>query len=183
MERHYQILGGASYIGAGGDGRDWQKAGGENDLPPRPPGRFLTVAQYEVFWLYPNLFFQPVGNFCFLIIHFPKAAKLTHQRLEFFFYGEDAMQEKYASERRRQSEFILQVNSEDIGICERAQAGRASSGFTGGVFCLQQEKTSLRAQQIIALHMMSATGGPPVESNELSFEDIRHSAEAAGTQP
>jgi len=176
MAWHYQILGGASYVGQGGDGRDWQKTGGEHDLPARPPGRFHQVSEYEVFWLYPNLIFQPVGNMCFVIILFPQTVSLTHERIEFFFYAEDALDDKYAAERQRQVDFIVQVNTEDVGICERVHAGRRSDGFTGGIFCLRQEKSSLRVQQIVASHMLCDSGSI-APSIEFSFEDIHHPEE------
>src|SRR5216110_2667011 len=104
------------------------------------------------------------------MILFPKSAGLADERLEFFFYGEQALGPKYADERQRQVDFLLQINNEDVGICERVHAGRRSDGFTGGVFCTKQEKSSLRVQQIIASHMLSDTGSIAQDS-EFSFED------------
>jgi phenylpropionate dioxygenase-like ring-hydroxylating dioxygenase large terminal subunit len=176
MSSHYQILGGGSYAGQGGNGKDWQKTGSEHDLPTRPLGRFQDVSEYEVFWLCPNLIFGPIGNLCFVIILFPKSAAVTHEQLEFFFYGENALDSKYAPERQRQVDFLIQVNNEDIGICERVQAGRLSDGFTGGVFCERHEKSSLRVQQIIAAHVLSDANEPKKKCGEFSFEDIRHTA-------
>jgi choline monooxygenase len=177
MALHYQILGGASYVGQGGDGRDWQKAG-EHDLPPRPAGGFKSISEYEVFWLCPNLIFQPIGHFLAVLILLPQSATVTHERLEFFFYGPDALQDTHADERARQVEFLTQVNNEDIRICERTQAGRGSLAFTGGVFCPRQETSSLRVQQIIAAHMLHDAPQAAESAIPFSFEDIRHSDRA-----
>jgi choline monooxygenase len=174
MALHYQILGGGSYVGQGGDGVGWQKTGNTLDLPSRPAGRFERVSQYEVFWQFPNLIFGPVGNLCFVIILFPQSAALTHERLEFFFYGDEALDSRYSDERKSQVDFLVQVNQEDVGICERVQAGRNSNSFSGGVFCPQQEKSSFRVQQIIAANMCSEPSGLQSAQQSFSFEDIHH---------
>jgi choline monooxygenase len=183
MALHYQILGGASYVGQGGDGVDWQKAGSARDLPARPPGRFERVSQYEVFWLFPNLIFGPVGNLCFVIILFPQSAALTHERLEFFFYGDQALETSYSEERQSQVDFLVQVNREDIGICERVQAGRNSNGFTGGVFCPQQETGSFRVQQIIAANLCASSNPDRRTPVDFSFEDIHHRVQESNERP
>lgn len=169
MALHYQILGGRSYVGQGGNGEKWQQAGGEHDLPARPHGK---VSQYEVFWVYPNLILGPIGYLCFVIMLFPKSAAVTHERLEFFFYGEEALAQRYAAERKRQVDFLVHINNEDIGICARTQAGRSSMGFSGGIFCSRQEHSSLRVQQIVAAEMLA--GMDAAGSREFSFENIHH---------
>ena len=177
MALHYQILGGRSYVGQGGNGEKWQRSGGEYDLPARPHGK---ASEYEAFWIYPNLILGPIGNLCFVIVLFPKSAGVTHERLEFFFYGEDALAEKYAAERARQVQFLVNVNNEDMDICARTQAGRSSIGFQGGIFCARQERTSLRVQQIVAAEMLSDANEKMPD--EFSFENIYHPNHAPGGQ-
>jgi len=161
MRDHYQILGGHSYLGQGGTG---YSAIDEKELSGLPLRNDMSNSCYEVFYIYPNLIFGPVANFNFVIIANPKSAELTHERLEFAFYGDESMSLENEPRRSANAKFLQLVNSQDIEICKLVQAGRHSPGFVGGVFALPQEATSLHFMRMIAARMV-------VASDE-SFEDI-----------
>ena len=160
MAWHYQILGGASYVGQGGDGRDWQKSGSEDDLPATSQGGFKRFQSIEVFWLCPNLIFQPVGNLCAVMMLFPKSPEVTYERMEFFFYGAQAMGSKYAAERQRQVDFLVQINNEDVAICEQVQAGRRSIGMKGAYFVCGRRKAACGCNKLLPLRCSRTQSGP-----------------------
>lgn len=171
MSNHYQILGGHSYLGQGGLGYTATESEEMVGLPLREAADAST---YEVFYLYPNLFFGPLPNLGFVIILNPKSAEVTHERIEFLFYGDEAMTSANESLRRSNASFLQHVNAQDIEICKSVQEGRHSPAFTGGVFAMPQEKTSLHFLKMVAANMLVDEGSLAGEVVDLPTEDIFH---------
>jgi len=175
MARHYQILGGHSYLGQGGtDYRPERIAGA---ALPRSTGT-ADPSRYEVLAVFPNLILSPLADMAFSIIVFPEAAQRSRERIEFFFVGEDALSENFAAARRRAAEFVTAVNAEDIRIVESVQRGRRSPAFTGGQFAQAQEATSLQFQKIVAARLLAGATQRPEEIVTLAVRDIGHAAVA-----
>ncbi|MEQ8264593.1 aromatic ring-hydroxylating dioxygenase subunit alpha [Pseudohaliea sp.] len=171
MRMHYQILGGHSYLGQGGDsytaGESEELAG----LPRRPGG---DTTSYEAFYLLPNLIIGPLPDFTFIIIINPTSPATTSERIEILFYGNAALDDALADQRRSNSDFLTLINSQDIGACEKVQQGRHCPGFNGGVFALPQEATSLQFLRIVAARMCIGKDQTPQELIDLPVRDIRH---------
>lgn len=171
MERHYQILGGHAYLGQGGTAYEGQQVAGAT-LPMM--GVNSGYSRYESLFVFPNLILAPLPDMAFSIVLLPQSALQTRERLEFFFVGDEALLEKFASARQRGADFIVAVNAEDVGIVETVQRGRRSPAFTGGQFSASQEATSLQLQKIVAARIL-ANGERRVEDIvELPTRNIGH---------
>ena len=175
MSAHYQILGGAAYAGQGGT------AYGSADNPAPMPGDGLPVMpslvvqdfSYESLFIFPNLILVPVANMMFWIIVSPVAAGITHERVGFGFYTDEALSEAHRPGREAVVASIVEVNSEDIAIVESCQRGRRSPAFVGGVFMRRQEATSLLVQRVVAGRLLEQLGDT-VDFSSLPVEDIHH---------
>lgn len=172
MSSHYQILGGHSYLGQGGTGYQGDRVSGTS--LPLLQG-VADYSRYEALAVFPNLILSPLPDVTFSIILLPESAASTRERLEFFYVGDEALQESHAIARRAGAQFITEVNAEDVRIVESVQRGRHSPAFTGGQFAPVQETTSLQFQKMIAARMMS-TGQPPDQIAQLPTHDIAHPA-------
>jgi phenylpropionate dioxygenase-like ring-hydroxylating dioxygenase large terminal subunit len=174
MSTHYQILGGHSYLGQGGtDYQGDQVSGTSLPLMKGTSG----YSRYEALAIFPNLILSPLPDVTFSIILLPDAPERTRERLEFFYVGDEALQEAYRPARNAGAEFIAGVNAEDVRIVETVQRGRGSPAFTGGRFAPAQETTSLQFQKMIAARILSA-GEAPERIAQLPTRDITHSASA-----
>jgi choline monooxygenase len=173
MDTHYQILGGHSYLGQGGNAYQGDRITSQS-LPRLQSLRDGT--RYESLAIFPNLILVPLADMTFSIILFPEAAGRTRERLEFFFVTEEALQEQSTVERKKNADFITNVNTEDVKIVEAVQRGRHSIAFTGGQFAEAQEETSLQFQKIVASHVLAAGARRPTELVTLPVRDIEHPA-------
>lgn len=172
MSNHYQILGGHSYIGQGGTA---YSAAEEDEFAGLPERQDLTdSACYEAFYIYPNLIFGPVANFAFVIIADPQSPNVTNERIEFIFYGDESMSGEYDELRKANADFLALVNSQDIAICEKAQLGRKSPAYTGGIFALPQEATSLHFLKLVAANMLQTETRTAQDLIDLPVENIYH---------
>jgi choline monooxygenase len=175
MAAHYQILGGASYVGQGGTA--YGAASNPRPMPgdalPTMPGLVAAPFDYEGLWIAPNLIVTPLLNATYLMVLDPVAAGRTHERFAFFFYGDEAMASHHADGRRAVRDAIRVVNDEDIAIVESCQRGRRSPAFTGGVFLTRQEATSLLVQRIVAARLLAASG-EDVDATTLPVADVFH---------
>ncbi|MEO6125780.1 MAG: aromatic ring-hydroxylating dioxygenase subunit alpha [Ilumatobacteraceae bacterium] len=182
MSAHYQILGGAAYAGQGGT------AYGSSENPAPMPGDDLPIMQrladqnfsYESLYVFPNLILVPVENMMFWIMVSPHSAAVTHERVSFAFYTDEAMTEAHRAGREAVVASIVQINNEDIAIVESCQRGRRSPAFVGGVFMTSQEATSLLVQRVFAGRLLEQLG-EPIDFSVLPIEDIHH--QFAPTQP
>lgn len=172
MRDHYQILGGHSYIGQGATAYTATEEEEYAGLPERQD--LEDASTYEVFYIYPNLIFGPVANFCFVIITDPQSPGATNERIEFIFYSDEALSGDYDHLRKANADFLQLVNSQDINICEQAQLGRKSPAYVGGMFALPQEATSLHFVKLVAAKMLETEKQKAEDLVDLAVENIYH---------
>jgi choline monooxygenase len=171
MSMHYQILGGHSYLGQGGTGYQGERVSGTS----LPFMKGLSgYSRYEALAIFPNLILSPLPDVTFSIILLPESPERTRERLEFFYIGEEALQDVHRPARSAGAEFVAQVNAEDVSIVESVQRGRWSPAFRGGQFAPAQETTSLQFQKMIAARLLSS-GNAPERIVQLPTRDITHS--------
>jgi choline monooxygenase len=176
MRQHYQILGGHSYLGQGGTAYQAERISGA--VLPRLKG-ILDYSRYEALAVLPNLILGPLPDMAFSIVILPEAAERTRERVEFFFGGDEALLERFASARRSGANFVASVNTEDVKIVEAVQRGRHSPAFNGGQFSQTQEATSLQFQKIVAAQIWAGkVKKRPEDIVTLAVRDIRHPAAA-----
>lgn len=172
LSMHFQILGGHSYLGQGGTGYRGDQVSGTS--LPLMKG-LAGYSRYEALAVFPNLILSPLPDVTFSIILLPEAVDRTRERLEFFYVGDEALQDRHRAARDAGAEFVAKVNAEDVIIVESAQRGRLSPSFTGGQFALAHETTSLQFQKMIAARILS-NGNDPERIVQLPTRDITHSA-------
>ena len=85
------------------------------------------------FVLFPNFAFEVFPDQVDVFIATPLGVDRCHETIAIYFIGEGAHAVEYASAREGVLKNWQDLNSEDIGIIERMQGGRASEGFDGGV--------------------------------------------------
>ena len=171
MSSHYQILGGHSYLGQGGTDYQGDRVSGTS--LPLMQG-VADYSRYEALAIFPNLILSPLPDVTFSILLLPDSAEYTRERVEFFYVGEEALQDTHEAARRAGAEFIVSVNAEDVRIVESVQQGRNSPAFTGGQFAAAQEATSLQFQKMVAARLLTAGKGRFEEIVPLPTRDISH---------
>jgi choline monooxygenase len=171
MSLHYQILGGHSYLGQGGTGYEGNRVSGTS--LPLMKG-LSDYSRYEALAVFPNLILSPLPDVTFSIILLPDAPGRTRERVEFFYVGEEALLDKHAEARHTGSQFIVNVNAEDVKIVESVQRGRHSRAFVGGQFAPAQETTSLQFQKMVVARMRGAGKQSPEQVVQLPTRDITH---------
>lgn len=179
MEDHYQILGGRHFVGQGV--RNHRPTADFARMLPYFPG--LSGAELdngESMFLPPNLLIIFMSQFVFANILSPVDAVTTKERVELFVAGDDGLNPELAAAHRELMDILVQVNNEDIGVCELMQQGRHSSAFTGGVFAPRQETTTLAFQRLLALRILEASGVPVSQLPDLPAGEIHHTVAQAG---
>jgi len=171
MKNHYQILGGFSYVGQGGEA---YAAEARSELAGLPLRKQIDVNCYEALYIFPNLIIGPLANFMFVIIVDPLAANETRERLEYAFYTDEALTDGLIEQRKANAEFLRLVNRQDIVICEKVQRGRRSPAFSGGLFALPQETTSLLFLNLISARKLEDDQCLAAELVNMNTRDIHH---------
>jgi choline monooxygenase len=171
MSLHYQILGGHSYLGQGGTGYQPEQVAGIALPFMKSPA---DSSRYEALAVFPNLILSPLPDITFSIVLLPESAQRTRERVEFFYVGDEALEDRYRTGRGRGAEFITSVNAEDVKIVETVQRGRHSPAFSGGQFADAQEATSLQFQKMVAARILAAGKRVPEEIVPLPTRDIAH---------
>src|SRR5258708_6220346 len=128
MEKHYQILGGHSYLGQGGTAYDGDAIAGS--ILPQVKG--IASTRYDSLNVFPHLIIAPLADVTFSIIVLPQSAARTRERVEFFFAGDEALHDRFAGPRHTAAEFVSSVNAEAISIVESLHRGRRSPAFPRG---------------------------------------------------
>jgi len=108
--------------------------GNQAPLPVFPAWSQTQIKTGEYLSLYPNVLLGIQADHFFAIILLPEAANKTRERLQLMYAGEAALGEAYAERRRNLLEAWSIVFAEDVSVVEGMQRGRASPGFSGGVF-------------------------------------------------
>ena len=147
MEAHYSMVEDL-YLGQGSHAYD-PAAAGHADLP-RFPG--LTAAQEKVAeypTVLPNLMLGLHPDYFFVFGVDPVAADRTAESFHFYFLGEGASAERFATPRSRVIEFWTKTNREDMLVVEGMQIGRRSPGYHDGRFSPYHEVTTHEFQRRI----------------------------------
>jgi len=171
MSLHYQILGGHAYLGQGGTGYQPEQVAGT--ALPLMKG-LSDASRYEALAVFPNLILSPLPDITFSIILLPETAERTRERVEFFYVGDEALEDRYSAGRRTGAEFITSVNAEDVKIVEAVQRGRHSPAFSGGQFAAAQEATSLQFQKMVVARILAGSKRAPEDIVLLPTRDIQH---------
>lgn len=100
--------------------------------------------------LFPNFKLVVGPDHCASMIEFPTDAATTHQRWDFYFVGDDALDARFDAARKAITDFFVEVNGEDISILEDMQAARASPAASGGVFSAAWEPVVHGFQRMVA---------------------------------
>ena len=151
---------------------------GGNALP-----RFEGLSQArattgEYLLLFPSLMVSITPDHFRATIVTPVSAGVTHQRWEFFFVGSESAAERFRAPREAVVDRVAAYTREDVGILEKLQAGRRSSGYDGGRFSPFHEITTHRFQTLIA----RALHGSP-RAGAQSLLRTSHSQERSGVEP
>jgi choline monooxygenase len=134
LEDHYNITGSDSFAGQGSRVyRPTLTETGE-ELPNFPglPTQFRGGSEYAA--LFPNVLLGVHQDHFMAVRLEPVAVDHTIEHLELYYVGDEALDDAYAQIRSANLRAWKQVFSEDVGVVERMQRGRASPAFDGGVF-------------------------------------------------
>ena len=104
--------------------------------------------------LFPNFKLVIGPDHCCSMIEFPRGAGLTHQRWDFYFVGEESTQPRFETSRREIIDFFVETNVEDKSAVASLHVGRASPGYTGGVFSEVWEPAVHGFQRLVAEHIL-----------------------------
>ncbi len=122
----------------------------ENPLPMFSgwsPDR-LSIGDYPA--VYPNLLLGLQANHVFAMIVHPLSADSCFEEVALFYCGEGACGDVFRDIRRINLETWTSVFNEDVGPCERMQAGRRSPGYHGGGFSPVLDRCSHHFHQWVA---------------------------------
>ena len=181
MEDHYQILGGATYLGQGLLGLEFDDEAA-NLLPRFPNLKPEQLTTGESHFLFPNVLFGVMIEQAYAVILNPIGPGETRERVVVMVNGaEAATAPQFASAREILLQRIVDVNAEDIGIVESVQRGRFSPAFSGGQFSPVQERTSRQLQRAYAIRMLKG-GGHPHSEVELEWGEVHLPQDAALAQ-
>jgi choline monooxygenase len=100
--------------------------------------------------LFPNFKLVVGPDHCASMVEHPADVGRTHQRWDFYFVGDESLDERYRPTRRAITDFFLEVNGEDIGILEDMQTTRSSPVATNIVFSATWEPVVHGFQKLVA---------------------------------
>lgn len=99
---------------------------------PEWPDNDIEQAEYISF--YPNVLLGIQADHVFVMIIEPIAVNRSLEHLRLFYVDDTAIDDAYASSRKRTLAAWRVVFREDVAVVEGMQKGRASPGYQGGVF-------------------------------------------------
>jgi len=133
LEDHYHIMIGENF---GGQGSTAYRLSMEVDISlpqfPEWPQEKHEHAEYIAF--YPNVLLGIQTDHVYAMIIEPVAHDRSIEHLRLFFVNDEAISDKHAASRNTILETWRVVFGEDVDAVEGLQRGRASPGFSGGVF-------------------------------------------------
>ena len=133
LEDHYHIMIGEDF---GGQGSTAYRLSMEADISlpkfPEWPQDKLEHAEYVAF--YPNVLLGLQTDHVYAMIIEPVAQDRSIEHLRLFYVNDEAIGDKHAGSRNITLETWRLVFGEDVDAVEGLQRGRASPGFSGGVF-------------------------------------------------
>jgi len=133
LEDHYHIMIGENF---GGQGSTAYRLSMEADISlplfPEWPQDKLEHAEYIAF--YPNVLLGLQTDHVYAMIIEPVSHDRSIEHLRLFYVNDEAISDKHADSRKTILETWRAVFGEDVDAVEGLQKGRASPGFSGGVF-------------------------------------------------
>jgi len=133
LDEHYNLIVDPISAGQGTHVYDLTR-GASTPLPVFANWDDSRVKTAEYLSLYPNVLLGIQADHFFAILLMPESPETTTERLQFLYSSEEALTDVYAERRQSLHEAWNLVFSEDVSVVEGMQRGRASPGFTGGVF-------------------------------------------------
>ena len=133
LDEHYNLIVDPISSGQGTHVYDLTR-GASTPLPVFANWDESRVKTAEYLSLYPNVLLGIQADHFFAILLMPESPETTTERLQFLYSSEEALTDAYAERRQSLHEAWNLVFSEDVSVVEGMQRGRASPGFTGGVF-------------------------------------------------
>lgn len=134
LEDHYPIVADGLYAGQGSTRYDPRLAENDVGFPAFPDLPDVLVHGAEYVALFPNVLLGIHRDHFYSVRLEPLAADLTREHMEIYYVGEAPMGDDFARIRDANRRTWDRVFSEDIGVVEGMQRGRASTAFDGGVF-------------------------------------------------
>ena len=133
LSKHYCMTIGDNFAGQGTKNFN-MRANGRDSLPHFPdwPRDKFSIGEYPTF--YPNLLLGFQVNHFYALIIYPLAADESREEYRLFYIGDGAHDTKYKNARAANLAAWKQIFEEDVSAVEGLQLGRASPGFSGGVF-------------------------------------------------
>jgi choline monooxygenase len=125
------------------------KGDSDNPLPQFPDWDPEKLGTGDYPALYPNLLLGFQANHLFAMILHPLSATRCREQIVLFYVGDGASDDRYDETRKNNLEVWSGVFNEDVGPCERMQAGRQSPGYCGGGFSPVLERCSHHFSQWI----------------------------------
>ena len=92
----------------------------------------ITRAEYPI--LFPNAMIGLHSDHFFALIAHPTSPTTCVEEMHVWFIGDQAMDDRYAANRKDVADRWKQINLEDMGVVESMQVGRYSPVMDGGVF-------------------------------------------------
>ncbi|MEC8981470.1 MAG: aromatic ring-hydroxylating dioxygenase subunit alpha [SAR324 cluster bacterium] len=111
--------------------------------------------------IFPNVTFTILPNHAFCMITDPIRANQTRVRTFLLTPQETLDYEQYGTMFKELTTFWDMVNTQDLGIVERVQAGLSNPAFTGGRMCYQFEEPLHRYQNWLGDKMCGIHRVPP----------------------
>ena len=133
LDAHYNLVVEPLASGQGTHVYDLTR-GAETPLPMFENWDRNRIKTAEYLSLYPNVLLGIQADHFFAILLIPEAPDVTRERLQFLYADNDALSDQHTARRKNLHEAWNLVFAEDISVVEGMQRGRASPGFTGGVF-------------------------------------------------
>ncbi len=150
VEDHYRWQGPGMYTGM----TTWpisqnNKTGGWLGLPAIK-GLTETEQKSAMFiWLFPNIAINVTPNHVFIMLTQPKGPTHTIEQTWILCHPESLAGESVETELEQLVEFWNLINTQDIGIVEKVQAGLSMKPYRGGRMCYHFEEPLHRFQNMI----------------------------------
>lgn len=161
MEDHYRWQGPGLYTGM----TTWPISQGEDGgwlgLPPFDALKDQLRESARFIWLFPNVAINVMPNHCFIMLMKPDGPDRTVEKTWLLAHPESLAAEGAEAELKQLAGFWDLVNTQDIDIVERVQAGLKMNPYRGGRLCYHFEEPLHRFQNMIIDKMVGLDRIPP----------------------
>jgi len=134
LEDHYPIVADGRFAGQGSTRYDPRLDEEGIGFPTFPELPDILVQGAEYVALFPNVLLGIHRDHFFSVRLEPVSPDLTSEHMEIYYVGDEPLGDDFARIRDANRKTWDRVFSEDIGVVEGMQRGRASPAFEGGVF-------------------------------------------------